>query len=88
MRIIIKYAHLCSMKTRLNLIIDNALLKNMKTYALKRGTSISELVEHYFKTVARPAKRKNIIDMVNKLETPAKVNMRADLKDLYYKDKT
>lgn len=59
----------------------------MKVYALKRGTSISELVERYFKTIARPAKRRNIIAMVDKLKAPAQVDTRADLKDLYYKGK-
>lgn len=87
MRIIVKYAYLYPMKARLNLTIDNALLENMKAYALKRDTSISELVEHYFKTVAKPAKRKNIITMVEKLEAPARVDTTADLKELYYKDK-
>lgn len=75
------------MKARLNLTIDNTLLENMKGYALKRQTSISELVENYFKTVTRPAKRKNIITMVEKLEKPSVVDVKADLKELYYQDK-
>lgn len=86
MRIIVKYAHICFMKARLNLTIDSALLEKMKAYAIKRDTSISELVEHYFKTVAKPARRKNIITMLEKLDAPTRVDKDAHLKDLYYKE--
>jgi hypothetical protein len=75
------------MKARLNLTIDNALLETMKGYALKQQTSISELVEDYFKTLTKPAKKKNIITMVEKLEKPSAVDVKADLKSLYYQDK-
>lgn len=74
------------MKARLNLTIDNALLKNVKGYAIKRKTSVSELVESYFKVVTKPSKRKNIIKMVEKLEKPV-IDKSADLKTLYYQDK-
>ena len=87
MRIIVKYAHICFMKARLNLTIDSALLEKMKAYAIKRDTSISELVEYYFKTVAKSTKRNNIITMLEKLEAPIHVDKDADLKELYCKDK-
>ncbi|MEO7529980.1 MAG: DUF6364 family protein [Sediminibacterium sp.] len=74
------------MKARLNLTIDNALLENVKGYALKQQKSVSELVENYFKIVTKPSKRKNIISMVEKLEKPV-IDAGADLKDLYYQDK-
>lgn len=74
------------MKARLNLTIDNALLDNVKGYAMKQQTSVSELVESFFKTVTKPSKRKNIISMVEKLEKPV-INDSEDLKDLYYQDK-
>jgi hypothetical protein len=45
------------MKTRLNLTIEDALLKEIKFYARKRKTSVSELVEGYFKAVTKPAKQ-------------------------------
>jgi len=86
MRIIYKYAYICSMKARLNLTIDNALLENIKGYAMKQKTSVSELVESYFKTVAKPTRRKNIINLVEKMEKPF-IDASADLKDLYYKGK-
>jgi hypothetical protein len=74
------------MKARLNLTIDEALLSSIKTYASNNQTSVSELVENYFKQIARPAKRKNIVDLVEKLERPH-IDGGADLKELYYEDK-
>lgn len=74
------------MKARLNLTIDNALLENVKGYAVKQQISVSELVESYFKIVTKPSKRKNIISMVEKLEKPG-IDANADLKDLYYQNK-
>ncbi len=75
------------MKTRLNLTIDNSLLENMKGYAVKQQTSVSELVEGYFKTVTKSSKRKNIIDLVEQLDKPV-IENDADLKDLYYQAKS
>lgn len=71
------------MKSRLNLTIDNDLLLTIKSLANKKQTSISELVEEYFKVIAKPATRKNIIDLVESLPTP-KIDNEADLKDLFY----
>lgn len=73
------------MKSRLNLTIENSLLEDVKSYAVKNKRSISDLVESYFKKVTRPSKRKNIIDLVEKLEKPS-INDNTDLKDLYYKE--
>ncbi|MBA4257830.1 MAG: hypothetical protein C0446_01610 [Chitinophaga sp.] len=73
------------MKSRLNLTIENSLLEDVKSYAVKNKRSVSDLVESYFKKVARPSKRKNIIDLVEKLEKTT-MNDNADLKDLYYKE--
>lgn len=75
------------MKARLNLTIDNALLENVKGYAMKQQTSVSELVESYFKIVTKPSKRKNIINMVEKLEKPV-IDAGADLINVYYQDKS
>lgn len=75
------------MKARLNLTIDDTLLEQVKGYAVKQQTSISELVENYFKSVTKPAKRKTILTMVDELKKPVKVDTKADLKELYYQDK-
>lgn len=71
------------MKTRLNLTIDNDLLLIIKALANKKQTSVSELVEDYFKVIAKPAKRKTIINLVESLPA-VDIDSEADLKDLFY----
>ena len=71
------------MKSRLNLTIDEDLLLTIKSLANKKQTSISELVEEYFKLIAKPPRRKNIIDLVESLPAP-KIDNAADLKELFY----
>lgn len=73
------------MKARLNLTIEDSLLENVKSYAVKQQRSVSELVEGYFKTVTKPSKRKNILHLVDKLDKPV-IAGKDDLKDLYYKE--
>jgi hypothetical protein len=73
------------MKERLNLTIEGSLLDAMKAYAVTRQTSVSELVENYFRTITRPARRKNIINMVDQLDRPT-IDAGADLKELFYKE--
>lgn len=75
------------MKARLNLTIDDQLLDQMKRYASKQETSVSELVESYFKTLTKKTKNKNILDLVEKLEKPA-IDTSADLKALFYKEQS
>lgn len=74
------------MKARLNLTIDNYVLENIKGYASRKQTSVSELVENYFKAVTKPVKRKTILDLVEKLNAPS-IDPDTDLKQLYYEDK-
>lgn len=73
------------MKARLNLTIEHSLLENVKSYAVKQQQSVSELVEGYFKTVTKPSKRKNILQLVDKLDKPV-IAEKSDLKELYYKE--
>lgn len=73
------------MKTRLNLTIEDRLLTNMKAYAMRQKKSVSELVEDYFENLTRPAKRRNIIDMVEELKKP-EMDPSIDLKELFYQD--
>ena len=75
------------MKTRLNLTIDDSLLDNIKAYASSEKTSVSELVENYFKTITKPTRRKNIISLVEKLEKP-NIDAKADLKKLFYEEQS
>ncbi|MEO6851108.1 MAG: DUF6364 family protein [Mucilaginibacter sp.] len=74
------------MKARVNLTIDETVLQDTKQYAEKRGMSVSEIVEDYLKIVTKPIKRKTIIDMVKEL-SPADIDPKADLKELYYQER-
>lgn len=73
------------MKARLNLTIEESLLENFKNYAAKRQTSVSELVESYFKTVTKPSKRRNIIELVEKFDK-TEFLLDSDLNETYYKE--
>lgn len=89
MRIFLKYAYLCKkeykMKVKLNLTIEGSLLAKVKRYAARRKTSISGLVEDYFRLVSRPSKRKTIIDLIDKLQAP-QIDPKRDLKKAFHED--
>ncbi len=55
------------MKTRLNLTIDEDLLKKVKAYADKHDESISNLVEEYFETLVKKPKKQSLLDILDKL---------------------
>ncbi|TFF40781.1 DUF6364 family protein [Mucilaginibacter psychrotolerans] len=74
------------MKSRLNLTIEESLLQNIKQYARKQQTSVSDLVETYFKIITKPAKQVTFMDLVEELG-PHNIDPKADLKELYYQDK-
>jgi hypothetical protein len=73
------------MKARLNLTIDESLLSRIKAYSASNKISVSELVEQYFKSISKPVKGQNLIQMVEKLK-PAKFNVNADLKQDFYEE--
>lgn len=73
------------MKARLNLTIEDKLLKNVKSYAAKQQRSVSELVEGYFISITKSSKRKNILHLVDKLDKPV-LNEKGDLKYCYYNE--
>ena len=75
------------MKARLNLTIDEHLLQSVKKIAEKNDTSVSELVESFFKRLSKPVRQKNVIDIIEKLTPPA-ISADADLKELYYKEQS
>lgn len=74
------------MKNRLNIVIDDALADQAKRYAAKHQTSLSQLVEQYFKSLTRPARKKNILDLVSELPAP-KLKIEGDLKVNYFNQK-
>jgi len=91
MRINSFYTYFCSllaintMKARLNLTIDQSLLEDVKQYATLKNTSVSELVEEYFKVIIKP-KKKSFVELIKELPKP-KIDENFDWKEEYYKDK-
>lgn len=73
------------MKARLNITVDERLLNNAKYYAAKNDTSLSQLIELYFESLTRPARKKNIIQLVDELPKP-KIDLPKDLTKSYYED--
>ncbi len=76
------------MKTRLNITIEESLLDKVKAYAAKENSSVSRLVEDYFKTITKKRKRKSLLDIIDELPKP-KVNLPKDFnfKEEYYKQR-
>ena len=76
------------MKTRINLTIEEKLIYQIKEYAEEKNTSVSELVEQYFKRLTKPSKKSNLIELVKSLP---KVDLGydddVDLKKQYYEEK-
>ena len=91
MRMNIFYTYFCSiltldtMKARLNLTIDQSILEEVKQYATLKNTSVSELVEEYFKVIIKP-KKKSFVELIKELPKP-KIDENFDWKEEYYKDK-
>jgi hypothetical protein len=73
------------MKSRLNITIDEKLIKRVKAYAGKNKVSVSELVEDYFRQLVKPAGRLSIIDVVEKMDVP-EIPDEADLVNEYHRD--
>jgi hypothetical protein len=76
------------MKTRLNITIEENLLDKVKAYAAKQNSSVSQLVEDYFKTITRRSRKKSLLDIIDELPKP-KVNLPKDFdfKEEYYKQR-
>ena len=75
-----------TMKARLNITIEEAILRNVKYLAEARNTSVSELVETYFKTIIKPKKSKTFSQLIKELPKP-KLENNFKWKDEYYKAK-
>ena len=71
-----------AMKTRLNLTIEESLLEKVKNYAASRKSSVSELVENYFKTFVQAPPHKRIADIIEALPKPD-LPVGGDLKKQY-----
>ncbi|SDD81657.1 DUF6364 family protein [Niabella drilacis] len=76
------------MKVRFNTTIDAQLLEAVKIVAVKQQMSVSQLIEDYFRTIVRrkPARKKNLLDMVDRL-TPNEAIIRQSMeKSAFYED--
>lgn len=75
----------CEMSTKLTLTIEKEVIKIAKEYAKKKGQSLSELVENYFKfvTVKRvKIKEKQLSPKVRKLKGIINVDSGINYKDI------
>jgi hypothetical protein len=85
------YAYFCSvlaintMKARLNLTIEQNLLDQVKKFAAQKNTSVSELVEDYFKVLTKP-KKQSLVDLLRSLPKPD-ISDDRDLIEEYYEAK-
>jgi hypothetical protein len=60
------------MKARLNLTIEENLLKKVKAYADRHDESISNIVEEYFEEIIKKPKKKSLLDIIAELPKPKK----------------
>lgn len=74
------------MKNKLNITVDNTLIEQAKRYAAKHQTSLSQLVEQYFKSLARPARKKNVRDLLKELPKPNR-KIKGYTKEAYYEER-
>lgn len=85
MRILKFYAYIRNMKTKVNLTIDEQLLKRAKLYAANENTSLSELLGKYLQKLTQSRKQQSIIDIVEKMKAP-NIPSDKDLKEEYYQE--
>lgn len=72
------------MKVRLNITVDPVIAEHTKRYAEMHQTSVSKLVETYFRKLTEPRHKKNILELLQQLQKP-NYQINGDLKDNYYK---
>ena len=73
------------MKKRLNITIDDKLLEKVKRYAASHKSSVSELVESYFRTFAETSTHTRLVEMIEQLPTPT-LTFPDDLKKKYMEE--
>lgn len=73
------------MKARINLTIEEKLIAQVKAYADQQNTSVSDLVEAYFKRMVE-SRKKGLVDLIESLPKPD-LDENLDLKKAYFEDK-
>jgi len=71
------------MKSRLNLSIEKDLLEKIKIHADSAQTTVSKLVEVYFKRLVSSPHNESIVDVIENLERP-QIDLTLDLKAAFY----
>jgi transcriptional regulator of NAD metabolism len=74
------------MKSRLNITIEESVLRSVKYLAEEQNTSVSELVENYFKTIIKPKKTSSLSEIIKALPKP-KLTKDFNWKEEYYQAK-
>lgn len=75
------------MKARLNITIDETVLRNVKYLAEDQNTSVSEIVETYFKSIVKPKnKKQSLTSLIESLPKP-KLDKNFNWKEEYIKGK-
>jgi hypothetical protein len=67
----------------MNITVNEELLEKVKRYAEKRQTSLSQLIEQYFRTLVSQTRKKNILEFMEDLPA-AKVVEPGDERKKYY----
>jgi hypothetical protein len=78
------------MTTKLTLTIEEDVIKQAKVYAAESGSSLSEIVENYFKALSapRPRKKKALAPAVKKLKGIVSLPEDADYKSIVAEEMT
>lgn len=74
------------MKSKLNITVDQVLMEHAKRYAANHQTSVSQLVEQYFKSLITPPKR-NILELMKELPKPKGKALEGDIRKQYYESR-
>jgi hypothetical protein len=85
-RIIIKRYVYLGVKSKLNITIDEQVLRLVRQYAQEKDTSISAIVETHFKHITTAPRNKSLLKIVDALP-PSNIKKNANLKALYYEER-
>jgi len=78
------------MKARLNITINDALLDEVKVYAAKHDSSVSQLIENYLEKLVHKGKKPSLLDVLKSLpKSDIEVDYPEDFdfKKEYYEDR-
>jgi hypothetical protein len=72
------------MKNRVNITIDEKLVRDAKRFAARKKISLSQLIEGYLKGLtSKKSSKKNILEMISELPEPKKGTKKAIVKSYY-----